>query len=203
MKKLIIVFILLLQSLSLAQYLSKQEFKNLIGVTGQFLIQENLIAVDSNGYFYSKIGDMNLLYAKFMVKYNAIFSHHSEDLYYGIGYAMVAGIGLGIQESHDFGYKYPGLGDNFIKRWLTMNTSGDQVIKIWHPNKVGREIDNLFDQDSYYRLKKYFGGGFILPYIVHFLAKNTIASIYRSWAKYDKPFNDFRLDFSWGFWFGN
>lgn len=185
-----------------AQTMSLREWKESIGIISEMLIKEGMLEKDSCGVWYSNIktpAELEALYQKYNEQYNRVFEHETPDILYGTAWSVTSGLGLGLLESHSFGYKYPDLSEgNWYKEWATMNTSGDQLFKLQHPNKVGRELNDVFDRLAYQRLEKFYGKWY-WAYIHHFVAKNTMATIYRGWAKYGKPFYYFSVEFdlSW------
>ncbi len=197
------LFIMLsIQPLLYSQTMSLREWKESVGIISEMLIKEGMLDKDSNGVWYSNIKtpeQLEALYKMYASQYVEIYSRETKDIVLGSAYSLASGFGLGMLESHAFGYRYPTLNsDGWLQNYLTMNTSGDQLIKVWHPNKIGRELNDVFDRLAYQDLEKYYGKWY-WAYIHHFVVKNTMATIYRGWAKYGKPFYYFAVEFdlSW------
>lgn len=192
------LFIMLSAQPLFSQEITYNEFKKLLGIIGEMSIVEGLVQQDSNGVWYSSMkteAELQALYQMYADKYIEVYSGQSKDIYYGSGWSAMSGIGLGMLESHAFGYQYPSLNqDGWLQNWLTMDTSGDQLIKVWHPNKLGREINDVFDRLAYERLETYYGKWY-WAYLHHFVVKNTTSTMYRGWAKYGKPFYYFYIEF--------
>lgn len=194
---------LVFSALIFPQRINKEDFKNLFGFVNEVTIKENLLQKDSAGYFYTPLltqDQTDALFDKYYPEYIDLFAFERKDALLGALYSSISGIGLGLLESHAFGYQYPGLDkDGWLHEYLTMKTGGDQLIKLWHPNKVGRGMNDIFDRQAYKKWEKFFGKKWYLTYIVHFMVKNSVASIYRGWAKYDKPFfyYDLEIDYDW------
>lgn len=185
-----------------SQTMSQREWKENVGIISEMLISEGMLGQDSNGVWYSNIKtplELEALYEKYKLVYNDVHDYNSRDIILGSVYSTVSGIGLGMLESHAFGYTYPDLdSDGWLQNYLTMNTSGDQFFKFHHPNKIGRELNDVFDRLAYKDLEKFYGS-WLIAYAHHFVVKNTMATVYRGWAKYGKPFYYFSVEFdlSW------
>lgn len=186
--------------------ITENDFKGMLEFASQVSLKEGLVKTDSAG-FYIPVeiteDQAQSLYDKYYNDYLDLYAFNSRDAYLGALYSSLSGIGLGLLESHAFGYKYPGLDqDGWLQNYLTMYTGGDYLIKFYHPNKVGRGMNDIFDRRAYVKWTKFFGSKWYWTYIVHFMLKNSVASIYRGWAKYDKPFYYYEIDvdFDWIVW---
>jgi len=203
MKKIFLILVVLVPWLNMySQTMTLREWKESIGIISEMLIKEGMLDKDTAGIWYSNIKtplELEALYEQYKYEYNERHMYETKDILLGSSYSLVSGFGLGILESHAFGYTYPTLKqDEWLQDWLTMNTSGDQFFKFHHPNKVGRELNDVFDRLAYQDLEKYYGKWY-WAYIHHFVVKNTMATVYRGWAKYGKPFYYFAVEFdlSW------
>lgn len=196
--KYLIVFVLFVINISIAQEMTYGEWKEHIGIISEVLIKEQMLERDSAGVWYSPVKteeELMATYNMYVETYRELKSYETEDVILGSSYSLMSGLGLGLLESHSFGYRYPDLSDgNWFKDWATMNTAGDQLFKLHHPNKVGREINDVFDRLAYQELETFYGKWY-WAYIHHFVVKNTMATIYRGWAKYGKPFYYFSIEF--------
>ena len=122
-------------------------------------------------------------------------SYKEEDLCYGMAQSLVSGFALGVYESNAFGYKYPDLPNNDIKKYLTWNKVGDGVFsKILTPQKVFREVDHYTDGKAWINYNKYYANNFLYSYITHFFFKNLSATMVRDYAKHGKLFKSFSVD---------
>lgn len=203
MKKIFLILVVLTSWLNMySQTMTLREWKESIGIISEMLIKEGMMDKDSNGIWYSHIKtplELQALYEQYTNKYNEQHEYETKDILYGSGYSLVSGFGLGILESSEFGYTYPTLKQNgWLQNWLTMDTAGDQFFKFHQPNKIGKELNDVFDRLAYQDLEKYYGKWY-WAYIHHFVVKNTMATIYHGWAKYGKPFYYLAVEFdlSW------
>lgn len=203
MKQLLLALVVFLFSLNsvLAQdisTMSKSDLKEVIGTVSYLMIKEGLISADSNGVLYSKLKskiEIEQFCEKVRITFVEASQYHTRDLLIGMGESSLSGIGLGMLESHAFGYRYPHLGPGALRDYLLMNQAGDAVFtKFWHSAKVGRSLNDIFDRAGYNRLRKFYGDKWFWAYLTHFVVKNTTATFYRDWAKYGDLTYSYQID---------
>lgn len=132
-----------------------------------------------------QIKDVDLVTEQIYNLYVEKNSYQTSDLLKGIGYSILSGTSLGIFESNAFGYKYPHLSGGWLKDYLTWNTPTDKVFgKIFYPQKISREALSLTTRAALNLLKKYFKGNLFFAYPCWWVLHNTIATVYRDWAKH-------------------
>ena len=162
------------------------------------LEQTTTVSIDSTGKRYLDLTteiDQDAWQQKFLEQLRNQNAWRTKDLLWGLSKSAVSGVGLGVLESHAFGYRYPHLKSGGLKDYLTMNTAGDGVFtKFWHPNKIGRSFNDIFDRSAYLQLKTYFNGKWYWAYACHFTIKNIVSTLVRDWAKYGDAFYSFQID---------
>ncbi len=106
----------------------------------------------------------------------------------------MAGVSEGFYETANYypnSTNYP----EWLMKYIRHDIDNDEIFcKVLTAKKVFRDLNY---QTSYFateRLRRFYGGSYILAYLHNFIVKSTAASIVRSQAKYGTPFHDFNLD---------
>lgn len=129
-------------------------------------------------------------------RYLDLVSYKPNDLLQGIGYSALSGVGLGAVESSEFGYTKSGWLPTFLKNWYNSSPrcGGEPMYQLFGWQEVWREVDYASDRAAYESLKLFFGGKWYYALIVHWLVKNTFATVVRDKFKYDQYLYSFKLD---------
>lgn len=173
-----------------AQPVSKSDYKDIADLTIKLAIQEHLI--DGSGKYSNNVPDG--FYEKFRDEYDRMFAYNTKDVLIGSLEGITAGISEGFYETSNYypnSKNYP----EWLMKYLRWDINNDEIFcKVLTAKKVFRDLNY---QTSYFateRLRRFYGGSYILAYLHNFIVKSTAASIVRSQAKYGKPFHDFNLD---------
>jgi hypothetical protein len=170
------IIILFLFSLSLCAQVTQEQIKEVLILQGE----QNSDAVS------------HLLYEK-QITMN---SYQTPDLLEGIGFSAASGVSLGAFESNAFNYTHDQWLPKFMQQWYEWNLNTDMVLgKIFMWQKVWREVDYATDRAAYSRLKKYFAGKWFIAFPIHWIVKNTFATMIRDKMKHDRFFYSFDFDF--------
>lgn len=169
-----------------AQPVSKSDYKDIASLTLRLASQEkitNPATVDMDGF-----------YEKFKEAYNEEFGYSTKDILLGSLEGIAAGVSEGFYETANYypdSKNYP----EWLMRYLRHDINNDEIFcKVFTAKKIFRDINY---QTSYFateRLRRFYGGSYILAYLHNFIVKSTAASLVRSQAKYGTPFHDFSLD---------
>jgi hypothetical protein len=186
----VVSLILLFTSSSLPQQFTESDMKELFGITSELMITEKIIQVRIEGqdtiYAFRMLNETERdgLFELAKERFYESRSYKFENLASGVLFSVGSGISLGVFESNAFGYDYPKLKDGAIKDYLTWNTPTDKVFgKIFYPQKVSRELLFINSRLAMNNLQKYFNGMWYVSYPVWWIVHNTVATIYRDWAK--------------------
>jgi hypothetical protein len=129
-------------------------------------------------------------------KYLDMVSYKPNDLLTGIGYSALSGVGLGAVESSEFGYQKSAWLPKILKNWFDSSPriGGQPMYQIFGWQEVWREVDYASDRAAYESFKLFFGGKWYYALLVHWLVKNTFATVVRDKFKYDNYLYSFKLD---------
>jgi len=117
------------------------------------------------------------------------------DFWFGTGYALAEGTGLGFYESKVFYGKnsFPG-NEGWFWDWYRMDTSGDQYLKLGHPDKIFRTIWISSGKASWNRYLKFYGGNWVFAYATQFTVSNSLAGMIRKFGKRGEFYFNFEID---------
>jgi hypothetical protein len=137
-------------------------------------------------------GDWELLYNKYL----DLVSYKPDDLLQGFGYSALSGIGEGAVESNEFGYTKFGWLPGFLKKWYNSSPDnfGNPNYKLFSWQQVWREVDYASDREAYESFKLFFRGNWFYALLLHYLIKNTFATVVRDKFKYNNYLFSFRFD---------
>jgi hypothetical protein len=129
-------------------------------------------------------------------RYLNLVSYKPNELLEGLGYSALSGIGLGSVESSEYGYQKSGWLPVFLKDWYNNSPRGDgaPMYQLFGWQEVWREVDYASDRAAYESLKLFFGGKWYYAMLVHWVIKNTFATIVRDKFKYDQYLYSFKFD---------
>ena len=129
--------------------------------------------------------------------YLNLVSYKPNDLLQGIGYSALSGVGEGAVESNEFGYTKSGWLPGFLKEWYDSSpvNNGNPDYQILGWQNVWREVDYASDREAYESLKLFFRGQWYYALALHWIIKNTFATIIRDKFKYNNFLFSFRFDF--------
>jgi hypothetical protein len=121
-------------------------------------------------------------------------AYKQPEMIEGILFSAISGTSLGFYESKSFGYKNDGWLPGAVRDWYReVNNSEFLLGKAFTWQKIWREIDYITEIKGYLNWFKYFGNRWYLAYPVHWIIKNTFATIVRDKMKYNEAFHSFNL----------
>jgi hypothetical protein len=179
LKTFILFFILILTSPFSHAQMSKEEVLSLLTLEDSDSIKT--------------ISQVDIIYERYL----DFVSYQPNDLLHGIGYSALSGIGEGAVESNEFGYTNSGWLPVFLKRWYddSPGNFGNANYNLFGWQEIWREVDYASDRAAYQSLKLFFKGKWYYALVLHWLIKNTFATIIRDKFRYNNYLFSFRFDF--------
>lgn len=136
--------------------------------------------------------DWNVIYNRYL----DLVSYQPHDFFNGIAYSALSGIGEGAVESKEFNYKHSGWLPASLRNWFNSSpvNFGNPSYKLFGWQEFWREVDYASDREAYSTLKIFFKGKWYLAFPVHWIIKNTFATIIRDKFRYDNFLFSFQFD---------
>lgn len=160
-------------------------------LSGQQLTRENIKEV----LVLQEEKDIDAVAENLYRRWVEINSWQTDDLLTGIGLSSLSGLALGAHESYTFGYQHTGWLPGFMQHWYGWRVNTDAVfVKSFTWQKTFREVDYITDRMAFGKLKKFFKQKWYFAYAVHWVVKNTFATLIRDKFKHDRFFYSFQLD---------
>ena len=140
----------------------------------------------------NNIKDLDIIYERYL----NLISYKPIDFIRGIGFSALSGIGEGAMESNEFGYTKSGWLPGFLKDWYISSpfNNGNPDYQIFGWQNIWREVDYASDREAYETLKLFFRGTWYYALLVHWMVKNTFATIVRDKFRYDNFLFSFQFD---------
>ncbi len=152
----------------------------------------DILMLENNYRMEDPAAEVNNLYEKYL----EVISYKPEDLLEGLGLSALSGVGLGAYESHTFGYTNTGWMPKFLQNWYNSSphVDGEPVYTLFSWPQVWREVDYASDRAAYEELKLFFKQKWYWALLVHWIVKNTVATMVRDKFKHDNFMYSFKLD---------
>ena len=154
----------------------------------------DLLIVQGNHNFTDLDAKSELIYNRLL----DIKSYKFNDFMYAAGMSALSGIGQGAYESDTFdGYNDIDWMPGFLQKWFVNSKLPlkESNYKLFNWQMIFRETDYICDRIAYEKLNVFFKNQWYWAYLVHWIIKNTFATIVRDTFLSNHPFQSFKLNF--------